>query len=113
MEDPRVDCGFQPQHGINKVQEEGREWKTSLGPVFPFKTLKQVTGANVGELKCLRGVEEDVLNQIIIHNCKWKILTLITKSAREILKPVQDVIQASVGRIERFDIAQWAVICEK
>lgn len=55
VEDPRVDCGFQPQHGINKVQEEGREWKTSLGPVFPFKTLKQVTGANVGELKCLRG----------------------------------------------------------
>lgn len=47
------------------------------------------------------------------NNCKWKILTLITKSAREILKPVQDVIQASVGRIERFDIAQWAVICEK
>lgn len=54
-----------------------------------------------------------MLNQIIIHDCKWKILTLITKSAREILKPVQDVIQASVGRIERSDVAQWAVIYEK
>lgn len=113
MKDPRADCGFQPHPGINKVQDEGREWKTSLGPTFPFKSLKQVTGATVGELTCLHGVEEEVLNQIKIHDCKWKILTLITKSAREILKPVQDVIQASVGRIERFDIAQWAVISEK
>lgn len=84
-----------------------------MGPTFPFKTLKQVTGATVSDLICLHGVEEKVLNQIIIHDCKWKILTLITKSAREILKPVQDVIQASVGRIERFDVAQWAVIYEK
>ena len=41
------------------------------------------------------------------------MITLITKCARKILKSAQDVIQATVGRIGRFDLAQWAVIYEK
>ena len=46
--------------------------------------------------QCFNGIHKWVLNWIITNNWKWKFTTLTVRSALEILKSAQAVIQSSV-----------------